>query len=334
MNVGQASLMGTKLLRSVVTGAAGFIGSHLVEEQLNRGLYVTGIDCFDSWYSPEVKRANLSKVLSHPNFDLIEADLNELNLVELLDPDCIVFHLAARAGVQDSWGEGFESSIKNNLLATQKLMEASLENKVSRFLYTSSSSVYGNADTARGQRIESPISPYGVTKLAVDHLGRIYGARGLQTVGMRYFTVYGPRQRPDMAMNRLFQAALPGDFYFSLRGDGTQKREFTYVSDVVEATLALSKCSVPAGSTFDIGGGKTNSVIGVISSIERLVGSPCRITKEIAAPGDPKSTEAVLGPIFDATGWEPKVSLEDGLSAQYLWQEHQLSSLRQSKLDA
>jgi nucleoside-diphosphate-sugar epimerase len=320
--------MGTKLLRSVVTGAAGFIGSHLVEEQLNRGLAVTGIDCFDPWYSPEVKRANLSKVLNHPNFDLIEADLNELNLVELLDPDCVVFHLAARAGVQDSWGEGFESSIKNNVLATQKLMEASLKNKVNRFLYASSSSVYGNADIAQQQRIESPISPYGVTKLAVDQLGRVYGARGLQTVGMRYFTVYGPRQRPDMAMNRLFQAALPGDFHFSLRGDGTQKREFTYVSDVVDATLALSQCSVPAGSTFDIGGGSSCSVLGVISDIERLVGSPCRITEVSSAPGDPKSTEATLGPISKATGWKPKVSLEDGLSEQYLWQERQLSLSR------
>jgi nucleoside-diphosphate-sugar epimerase len=320
--------MGTKLLRSVVTGAAGFIGSHLVEEQLNRGLAVTGIDCFDPWYSPEVKRANLSKVLNHPNFDLIEADLNELNLVELLDPDCVVFHLAARAGVQDSWGEGFESSIKNNVLATQKLMEASLKNKVNRFLYASSSSVYGNADIAQQQRIESPISPYGVTKLAVDQLGRVYGARGLQTVGMRYFTVYGPRQRPDMAMNRLFQAALPGDSHFSLRGDGTQKREFTYVSDVVDATLALSQCSVPAGSTFDIGGGSSCSVLGVISDIERLVGSPCRITEVSSAPGDPKSTEATLGPISKATGWKPKVSLEDGLSEQYLWQERQLSLSR------
>ena len=320
--------MGTKLLRSVVTGAAGFIGSHLVEEQLNRGVTVTGIDCFDPWYSPEVKRANLSKVLKHPNFDLIEADLNELNLVELLDPDCVVFHLAARAGVQDSWGEGFESSINNNLLATQKLMEASLKNEVNRFLYASSSSVYGNADIAEQQQIESPISPYGVTKLAVDQLGRVYGGRGLQTVGMRYFTVYGPRQRPDMAMNRLFRAALPGDFRFSLRGDGTQKREFTYVSDVVDATLALSQCSVPAGSTFDIGGGNSRSVLGVISDIERLVGSPCRITEVSSAPGDPKSTEATLGPISKATGWKPKVGLEDGLSAQYLWQEHQLSLSR------
>jgi UDP-glucose 4-epimerase len=145
---------------------------------------------------------------------------------------------------------------------------------------------------------------------------------------MRYFTVYGPRQRPDMAMNRLFRAALPGDFRFSLRGDGTQKREFTYVSDVVDATLALSQCSVPAGSTFDIGGGNSRSVLGVISDIERLVGSPCRIKEVSSAPGDPKSTEAMLGPISEATGWKPKVGLEDGLSAQYLWQEHQLSLSR------
>jgi UDP-glucose 4-epimerase len=320
--------MGTKILRSVVTGAAGFIGSHLVEEQLNRGVMVTGIDCFDPWYSPEAKRANLSKALNHPNFELIEADLNELNLSQLLEPDCVVFHLAARAGVQDSWGEGFESSIKNNVLATQKLMEASLENKVNRFLYASSSSVYGNIGAGEKQRIESPISPYGVTKLAVDQLGRIYGERGLQTVGLRYFTVYGPRQRPDMAMNRLFRAALPGDFYFSLRGDGTQKREFTYVSDVVEATLALSQCFVPAGSTFDIGGGNTCSVLGIIGEIERIVGSPCRIKEVSSAPGDPKLTEATLGPISEATGWSPKVSLQDGLSAQYLWQEHQLSLVR------
>ncbi len=308
--------------RVVVTGAAGFIGSHLVDRLLADGCEVIGIDNFDPWYSPEVKRANLNSAGGSGRFTLHESDLTVDRVDELFAGADVVFHLAARPGVQDSWGAGFADACQLNIGVTQAVLEAALAAKVRRVVYASSSSVYGEA-SPDGPRPIAPISPYGVSKAAGEQLANVYGGRGLDVVSLRYFTVFGPRQRPDMAMHRLFAAAerLDPD-PFPRRGSGEQQREFTYVGDVVRATAAAGLCPSPtlAGRTFDVGGGCTASLNEVIATVGQVVGRDPIIVDRPMPPGDPTRTAADLGPIGEALGWQPTTSLRCGLIEQWAWQ--------------
>ncbi len=320
----------------VVTGAAGFIGSHLVEKLLAAGCRVVGIDDFDPWYDPATKRQNLVAALDHPRFRLVEVDLAVRPdglagdpLPDLLAGAEVVFHLAGRPGVQDSWGSGFSDYVDRNISATQRLYEAALAARVDRVVYASSSSVYGST-SASGARRPSPISPYGVAKLAGEHLGEVYRNRGLAVTSLRYFTVYGPRQRPDMAIYRLFQAATSGGARFVLRGDGTQRREFTHVDDVVAATIAAGWRAEAVNSTVDVGGGSSTSLNEVISMIEWAVGGPVRLDRSSPVAGDPSLTEADHGAVNRVLGWQPTIELEQGLRSQWHWHRQSATNSRGS----
>lgn len=303
----------------VVTGAAGFIGSHLVESLLSVGARVAGIDNFEPWYSPVRKRQNLEAASGHRRFTLVPADVTNPELPELLGDADIVFHLAGRPGVQGSWGTGFGATATGNVVATQAVFEAALLAGVRRVVVASSSSVYGDGATLDGARAVAPVSPYGVSKAAAEQLGAVYGQRGIEVVNLRYFTVYGARQRPDMAFHRLFAASLPGDAVFTRRGTGEQQREFTHVADVVRATLAAAVAPEAAGMTFDVGGGSSVSLNTVIDRVAGLVGCAPRLLDVERPAGDPAVTVADTAPARRVLGWSPRVGLQVGLEQQLDW---------------
>jgi UDP-glucuronate 4-epimerase len=300
----------------VVTGCAGFVGSHLVEALLQRGATVRGIDCFTDFYPRAVKETNLAGARLHRRFELVEADLAKASLVSLFDDADGVFHLAAQAGVRSSWGESFAVFLERNLLATQRVFEAAAA-VGKRVVYASSSSVYGAAEAypTPETTLPHPISPYGTTKLACEHLARVYAdAYGLDTVGLRYFTVYGPRQRPDMAFARVVDALATGST-FTLFGTGEQSRDFTYVSDAVDATL-LAMNRAPAGSLYNVGGCHEATLHEAIGLCERLSGRALSVRGEPGAAGDMQRTAADVTRIRSELGWSPSISLEEGLAAQ------------------
>src|SRR5262245_48889529 len=239
----------------VVTGCAGFIGSHLSTALLNRGETVIGVDAFTDFYSREVKEENIESLRGHPGFRLLIADLNEIEIEDLIADAAGVFHLAAQPGVRGSWGDSFQVYARDNITATQRVLEAASRRNI-RVVFASSSSVYGKAEsypTAEDVRPD-PVSPYGVTKLTCENLARAYGLDfDLDSVALRYFTVYGPRQRPDMAFSRLISAVLNGH-EFSIFGDGRQSRDFTYVDDAVSATLLAMELGA-TGAIYNVGGG-------------------------------------------------------------------------------
>ena len=303
----------------IVTGAAGFIGSHLVNLLLDRGRTVIGLDCFDPAYSPEQKRANLAAACSLPWFRLEVGDLRHTDLAGLFAGVETVYHLAARAGVQDSWGKGFTGAWDVNVAGTQAVLEAALVAGVRRVVVASSSSVYGETAEPGGPRTLSPISPYGASKAACEHLAGVYARRGLDVVTLRYFTVYGPRQRPDMAMHRIFEAVRPAGPAFVRRGSGSQTREFTFVRDVAAATAAAGALSAAAGRTFDIGGGTPASLNDVIAAVADLAGMPVPVTTEARPAGDPQATSAECAPARRVLGWRPVTSLHRGLAEQWAW---------------
>ncbi len=310
-----------------VTGAAGFIGSHLVERLLQLGCSVVGIDDFDPWYDPSQKRNNLFEVVGNPNFELVDSALDHATAREVFGRASIVFHLAGRPGVQDSWGEGFVESCRRNVELTQRVFETSLECEVSRVVYASSSSIYGSGATSLEVSPEPrPISPYGVSKLVGEQLGHVYRHQGLEVTNLRYFTVYGPRQRPDMAMHRMFESTKPDGPVFVRRGDGLQRREFTYVSDVVSATVTAGFVAAAADETFDVGGGSSVSLQEVMSLVEELAGAPMRTENTSAPAGDPAVTVARTNKTSDLLGWMPEVDLVNGLSQQCEWHRQRVSS--------
>ena len=242
--------------RCLVTGVAGFIGSHLAERLVDAGIDVLGVDCFTDYYPRPIKERNLAELRDHRRFRLVEARLQDLELPPILDGAGQVFHLAAQAGVRSSWGRDFERYTEHNVLATQRLLEAALAARTPRVVYASSSSVYGDAPTLplREDAVCRPLSPYGVTKLAAEHLALLYERNyGLATVSLRFFTVYGPRQRPDMAFHRFLRAARDGR-PLTVFGDGLQTRDFTYIDDIVCAIRAAG-LSGRAGSVYNVGGG-------------------------------------------------------------------------------
>ena len=313
--------------RCVVTGAAGFIGSHLVDRLLAEGHDVVGLDAWDDWYPVAAKRSNLAGAMASPSFDLRRADTTVDDLTAVLEPGDLVFHLAARPGVQDSWGAGFETAMRVNVTGTQRVFDAALRRGCRRVVFASSSSVYGDSAGHAGERVVAPVSPYGVSKAAGEQLADVYSDRGLDVVALRYFTVYGARQRPDMAFHRLFRAASPDrPDVFPLRGSGEQRREFTHVSDVVAATIAAGSAPSARGRWFDVGGGTSARLLDVMETIERITGTRLRVEHQPPAAGDPETTVAECGPAAAELGWEPRVELIHGLVDQWDWHLSQLGS--------
>jgi nucleoside-diphosphate-sugar epimerase len=312
----------------VVTGAAGFIGSHVVDRLLADGHRVVGIDCFTDYYARDLKEANVAEARTHPHFTLVERDLLGLlqpgsEVADLLRGASCVFHLAAQAGVRASWGSSFRTYSDNNVLATQAVLEACLNGGVERLVYASSSSVYGDA-VALPLREDAecrPVSPYGVTKLAGEHLCRLYAkTRDLHAVALRFFTVFGPRQRPDMAFNRFMRAMLDGrpiDVY----GDGGQTRDFTFVDDIVSGVLAAA--DAPSGSVINLGGGHRITLSDTLDVLYRITGCTPEIIRHEAQHGDARDTWADLARARALLDYAPRTNLEDGLTAEWKW----LSSL-------
>ena len=304
----------------LVTGGAGFIGSHLTSALLDRGADVTAIDCFTDYYPRVIKESNLAANSGRAGFRFLEQRIQDADMDRLLDGVTHVFHLAAQAGVRKSWGRDFRAYTENNIEATQALLEACVGRPIERFVHASSSSVYGdNASIPmREDALPRPVSPYGVTKLSAEQLGYLYFVNHrVPTVAMRYFTVYGPRQRPDMAFHRFIRAALRGE-ELSLYGDGGQTRDFTYVADAVAATVAAATHGVP-GRSYNIGGGSRVSMNDVIGIIERTVGRPLRVRREATQKGDMRDTYADTSRAREDLGFAPSVSLEDGINAEYQW---------------
>jgi nucleoside-diphosphate-sugar epimerase len=301
----------------VVTGAAGFIGSFLTEALLERGDEVVGVDCFTSYYGAERKRRNLAAAEKADRFTLVDADLNDLDAPGLLENADVVFHLAGQPGVRASWGEEFDIYLQENVLTTQRLLEAARAVTVEKFVLASSSSVYGQAERFPTREADAPrpVSPYGVTKLAAEHLCHLYHTGfGVPVVMLRYFTVFGPRQRPDMAFSRFVAAALE-DRPLAIIGDGHQSRDFTYVADAVAATIAAGDRGTP-GRIYNIAGGCQASVLEVVETLEKLLGRP--LAREHLPPvaGDPRRTGADVSAARADLAYAPSTGLEDGLSRQ------------------
>ena len=309
-------------MRALVTGTAGFIGSHLAERLLADGHDVVGVDMFTPYYDTAVKWRNVEAIRDHASFRFVADDLLAIDLDALLDGIDVVFHLAGQPGVRASWGAGFSEYTTWNVLATQRLLEACRPKELQRFVNSSSSSVYGSAEhypTKESDRPQ-PVSPYGVTKLAAEHLATIYGhSFGVPTVSLRYFTVYGPRQRPDMAMHRLIRSALTGES-FPLNGDGSQARDFTFVGDVVEANMLAATCPVRPGTVLNIGGGAVVELREVIGIIEDLAGADIRLDRQGNALGDPARTGADTAAALAVLHWRPLTSVPAGLARQFEWQ--------------
>jgi UDP-glucuronate 4-epimerase len=291
--------------RAVVTGAAGFIGSHLSERLVADGWRVTGIDCFTDFYAREDKLANLAGLADEPAFDLVERNLVGEGWQSAFAGASAVFHLAAQAGVRDSFGDTFVDYASNNMVATQRVFETADATGAARVVWASSSSVYGDAEAHPCREASTPTlprSPYGVTKRACEDLARVYRNRGLAITGLRYFTVYGPRQRPDMAMRRICDALDTGAT-FPMFGDGSQSRDFTFVADAVDATVRAAQADVPA-EVYNVGGGEEATLAHVVATLEQLAGTRLRVDVSQARRN---------------LGWAPTVPLEQGLAAQLAW---------------
>ena len=318
--------------RVVVTGAAGFIGSHLTDRLLALGHDVVGIDSFSDYYDRARKKQNLEAARNHKDFTLVELDLVDGDVARALRGASVVFHLAGQEGARPSWGDHFNSYLDDNILATQRVLEALRENPVERFVFASSESVYGDAEMfpTKESALPRPVSPYGMTKLAAEHLVFVYMRNfGIPATSLRYFTVYGPRQRPDMAFCR-FMEALVEDAPIEIYGDGEQTREFTFVSDAVDGTVKASAADV-AGQVINLGGGSRVSVNRVLDTLEEISGMRSRRQYLPAAPGDLRHTGASINVARDRLGWEPRVSLREGLSRQWNWFQERRSAGARSR---
>jgi nucleoside-diphosphate-sugar epimerase len=309
-----------RLGRVLVTGCAGFLGSHLSERLVANGDEVLGVDCFTDYYPREQKDANLARLRDQKGFTLRELDLGSGPLDDLVQGIDTVFHLAAQPGVRGSFGMSFERYVHDNILATQRLLEASAEVGVRTFVYASSSSVYGDSlsyPTAE-ETERAPISPYGLTKLATEELAQVYGRlEGMRTVGLRYFTAYGPRQRPDMAFARFLRAAL-ARVPVRVLGDGEQVRDFTFVDDVVEGTIAAARRGAP-GAVYNVGGGTQVRLLDALRKMEELLGMPIEVDHLPNARGDVRRTCSDPRRAARDLGFTPGVSLEEGLARQVEW---------------
>ena len=305
-------------MKAFVTGCAGFIGSHLVDTLLEKDFEVIGIDCFTDYYSKKIKETNISDAKNHKNFKFINDDI--LNIKQFPEVD-YVFHLAAQAGVRASWGKSFEIYTKNNVEATQQLLEFYKKSKIKKFVYSSSSSVYGDAKLPmKEDSLLKPFSPYGVTKLAGENLSYLYYRNyNVPTISLRYFTVYGPRQRPDMAIHKFFKAMSEGK-EITIFGDGTQTRDFTYVSDAVSANLLAAESKIK-GEVFNVGGGSRISVNELVKIMEKNSGKKANIKNIETQKGDVKDTLADVSKGKKLLGWNPKIDIHKGVEKQYNWMQ-------------
>lgn len=303
--------------KALVTGCAGFIGSHLTDKLLDNGYYVIGIDSFTDYYPRKIKEANLEKALKNANFKLIIKDILDMDEFPMVD---YVFHEAAQAGVRTSWGKTFEIYARNNILVTQKLLEFYKDSDIKKFVYASSSSVYGEVYSLpmREETLLNPLSPYGVTKLSAENLCYLYYKNyNLPIVSLRYFTVYGPRQRPDMAFNKFVHNLINGKG-ITIFGNGEQTRDFTYIDDVVRATILAAENDV-VGEVFNIGGGSRISINNVISILEEITGKEANIKYIEKQRGDVMHTYADVSKAKRLLGWNAKVDIKDGLEKYVEW---------------
>jgi nucleoside-diphosphate-sugar epimerase len=314
-------------MKCVVTGAAGFIGSHLCEELLKAGNEVVGLDAFIPYYPKPIKELNLAKVQAHARFDFHDLDLRKDHLDAALTGAEVIFHLAAMPGLIKSWTE-FDLYNSCNVQATQRLLEGvrRAAPTLRRFLYASTSSVYGKYSTGDESLPTRPTSPYGVTKLAAEHLCRAYAENhGVPVIVLRYFSVYGPRQRPDMGYFRFIQA-LQDNEIITVFGDGQQVRGNTYVSDCVAATLAAVEA--PVGETYNLGGGESASVWDILHKLEAIAGKKAHTKLETARPGDQRQTLADTTKLRSHFGWQARIGLEEGLRRQWEWQKENVLGSR------
>ena len=306
--------------RSLVTGVAGFIGSHLAERLIKEGHKVVGVDCFTDYYARSIKEENIKGLLHEPHFTFFEANLLEANLRELLIGVDYIFHQAAQAGVRSSWGVEFEVYTSHNVVATQRLLEVCKGVRIKRFIYASSSSVYGDSEELplREQSPLKPVSPYGVTKLAGEYLCYSYFKNfRIPVISLRYFTVYGPRQRPDMAFHKFIKAILHGE-NIEIYGDGEQTRDFTFISDAIEGNI-LAMRSDAVGEVFNIGGGSRVSVNEVLDSMQKIAGKSARIVYRDVQKGDVRHTLADTSKTKKYLGYVPRVDLITGLTKEWKW---------------
>ncbi len=307
-------------MKALVTGTAGFVGSHLSAALLDAGASVTGVDCFTDYYPRPLKEVNLATVSNRPGFTFMEAALQDLDLKLVLAGVTHVFHMAAQAGVRKSWGRDFDVYTKNNVEATQRLLEAMVGLPIQKYVYASSSSVYGDHVPLpmREDAYLQPLSPYGVSKLAAEHLGHLYWANhGVPVVSLRYFTVYGPRQRPDMGFQRFLTSVRDGK-PITVYGDGEQTRDFTFVSDIVAANMSAAEQGRP-GSVYNIGGGSRVTLNHVLELIGTVTGKKVDIQRGPDQKGDMRHTYADTSAARRDLGFTPKVNLESGLDQQYRW---------------
>ncbi len=307
-------------MSSLVTGCAGFIGSHLCEYLISKGHKVIGIDSFSDFYPRKYKEKNIEGLLKNPSFNFIGKDMLELKLEELFDGVDGIFHLAAQPGVRTSWGNNFYYYIKDNIILTQRILEALKGFRGKRMVFASSSSVYGDSLFLpfKEDGPTSPISPYGVTKLACEHLCLLYHKNfSIDVVILRYFTVYGPRQRPDMAFHRFFHSIIEGKD-IEIFGDGSQTRDFTYVEDIVRATFSAFEKGV-SGAIYNLGGGENIPLLNLLKIMEEVTGKKIKVSFKEREKGDAPHTWADYSKTKRDLGYTPKVKLKEGLSNQWEW---------------
>lgn len=305
----------------LVTGCAGFIGSSLSDRLLELGHNVRGIDCFLDYYPRKIKENNLRSTLGNPAYELVESSILNADLPALLDGVDYVFHQAAQAGVRDSWGKSFGIYTENNILATQMLLEACRDSRVKRLVYASSSSVYGVAESLpmKESDVPRPVSPYGMSKLAGEQLCYLYWKNySVPSVSLRYFTVYGPRQRPDMAFNKFIRALMAGEEII-VYGGGDQTRDFTFISDIVNANVLAMESTKGGAEIYNIGGGTRTTLSACIKVLERLMGKKARIRCVQTQKGDVVHTYADTSKAARDLGYAPRVSLEEGLAKEVSW---------------
>jgi nucleoside-diphosphate-sugar epimerase len=304
---------------ALISGVAGSIGSHLAERCLDLGWRVLAVDAFTDYYPAPLKRSNVARAMGERDYELIAEDLLGLDLRSVLTEVDVVFHLAAQPGVRPSWDQ-FQLYTRQNIDATQRLLDAARGCALKRLVFASSSSVYGDAERIPTDEVAlRPVSPYGVTKVACEHLAQAYWRNfEVPVVGLRYFTVYGPRQRPDMAFSRLITATLNGE-PFRVFGDGDQTRDFTFVTDAVAATIAAAQVGT-RGAVYNIGGGSRYSMNSVMDSLGALIGAPVEREYISRQSGDARDTAAEISSARRALGYEPATDLTRGLAAQLEWQ--------------
>jgi UDP-glucose 4-epimerase len=304
----------------LVTGAAGFIGSHLCKKLIRDGAHIVAIDAFTDFYSRSIKENNIRSLVNHPHFKFIPADILEIELDKIMDKVDVVFHFAAQPGVRTSWGTDFSIYTKNNIDATQKLLEAAKTSKLKKFIYASSSSVYGLSPKLPMTETSTlhPYSPYGVTKLAAENLCFLYYKNyGIPCVSLRFFTVYGPGQRPDMAFHKFFKSILLGE-EITIFGDGQQTRDFTFIDDIIWANLSSIE-NGRAGENYNLGGGTRKKLADIIPVLEEICQRKTKIRYVAGQKGDVRHTFAEIQKAKDDLKYTPKIALEEGLRSEWDW---------------